>query len=278
MSDALTVRRALAQAGLVPVDAQVLLAHALGVDRAWLIAHATDEIARDRADAFFALARRRREGEPVAYLTGRREFHGLELRVTPAVLVPRPETETLVDAMLERLPVDRALRVADLGTGSGAIALAIAHARPNAHVIATDVSGAALDVARDNAARLTVANVAFAQGSWYDALGETDAAFDAILANPPYVAQGDPHLVEGDLPHEPAVALSPGGDGLDALRVIVAGARSRIADGGWLGVEHGRDQSDAVRDLFGAAGFAAVEARRDLAGIPRVVLGRKPSG
>jgi release factor glutamine methyltransferase len=278
MSGAMTVRRALAQAGLMPVDAQVLLAHALGVDRAWLIAHATDEIARDRADAFFALARRRREGEPVAYLTGRREFHGLDLRVTPAVLVPRPETETLVDAMLERLPADRALRVVDLGTGSGAIALAIAHARPNAQVVATDLSDDALAVARDNASRLGLANVAFAQGSWYDALGETEDAFDAILANPPYVAQDDPHLIEGDLPHEPSIALSPGGDGLDALRVIVAGARSRLAEGGWLAVEHGYDQSDAVRALFTGAGLAGVEARRDLAGIPRVALGRKSSG
>ena len=275
MSDALTVRRALAQSGLVPIDAQVLLAHALGVDRAWLLAHATDELSRERADAFFALAKRRREGEPVAYLTGRREFHGLELRVTPAVLVPRPETETLVDAALERLPADRALRVIDLGTGSGAISLAIAHARPNAQVIATDVSGEALDVARDNATRLALANVAFAHGSWYDALDAGEAPFDAILANPPYVAGGDPHLVEGDLPHEPPVALSPGGDGLDALRIIVAGARARLADGGWLGVEHGHDQSEAVKALFAEAGLGAVEARRDLAGIPRVVLGRR---
>lgn len=274
MSDALTVRRALVQSGLVPIDAQVLLAHALGVDRAWLLAHATDALSREHADAFFRLAKRRREGEPVAYLTGRREFHGLDLRVTPAVLVPRPETETLVDAMLERLPADRALRVVDLGTGSGAIALAIANARPNARVIATDVSDEALDVARDNAARLRLANVAFARGSWYDALDAREAPLDAIVANPPYVAGGDPHLDAGDLPHEPAVALSPGGDGLDALRIIVAGARGRLAGGGWLGVEHGHDQSDAVRDLFARAGFGAVEARRDLAGIPRVVLGR----
>jgi len=277
MSDAPTVRRALAQAGLIPIDAQVLLAHALGVDRAWLLAHATDELSRPQADAFFALAKRRREGEPVAYLTGRREFHGLDLAVTPAVLVPRPETETLVDAALERLPGDRPLRVADLGTGSGAIALAIAHARPNATVIATDISDDALAVARDNATRLELANVAFMPGSWYDALGSDAGPFDAILANPPYVADGDPHLGEGDLRHEPSVALSPGGDGLDALRIIVAGARSRLADGGWLGVEHGYDQSQAVRDLFASAGLAAIEARRDLAGIPRVVLGRHPS-
>jgi release factor glutamine methyltransferase len=249
----------------------------LGVDRAWLLAHATDELSRPQADAFFALAKRRREGEPVAYLTGRREFHGLDLAVTPAVLVPRPETETLVDAALERLPGDRPLRVADLGTGSGAIALAIAHARPNATVIATDISDDALAVARDNATRLELANVAFMPGSWYDALGSDAGPFDAILANPPYVADGDPHLGEGDLRHEPSVALSPGGDGLDALRIIVAGARSRLADGGWLGVEHGYDQSQAVRDLFASAGLAAIEARRDLAGIPRVVLGRHPS-
>ena len=277
MSDALTVRRALVQAGLIPIDAQVLLAHALGVDRAWLLAHATDELSRARADAFFALAKRRREGEPVAYLTGRREFHGLDLAVTPAVLVPRPETETLVDAALERLPGDRPLRVVDLGTGSGAIALAIAHARPNARVIATDVSDDALAVARDNAKHLRLENVAFTLGSWYDALGGDAGPFDAILANPPYVADGDPHLGEGDLRHEPSVALSPGGDGLDALRIIVAGARSRLADGGWLGVEHGYDQSEAVRDLFAEAGLVAIEARRDLAGIPRVVLGRNPS-
>jgi len=278
MSDAPTVRRALAQAGLMPIDAQVLLAHTLGVDRAWLLAHATDELPRERADAFFALAKRRREGEPVAYLTGRREFHGLDLIVTPAVLVPRHETETLVDAVLERLPGDRPLRVVDLGTGSGAIALAIAHARPNAAVIATDVSDDALAVARDNATRLALANVAFARGSWYEALGGDAGPFDAILANPPYVAAGDPHLEAGDLPHEPPVALTSGDDGLDALRVIVAGAGSRLSEGGWLGVEHGYDQSETVRELFSGAGLAAIETRRDLAGIPRVVLGRKPSG
>ena len=275
MSDAPTVRRALAQAGLMPIDAQVLLAHVLGVDRAWLLAHATDELPRERADAFFLLAKRRREGEPVAYLTGRREFHGLDLCVTPAVLVPRPETETLVDAALERLPRDRPLRVVDLGTGSGAIALAIAHARPNAKVVATDVSDDALAVARGNATRLELANVAFARGSWYDALEGDGEPFDAILANPPYVASGDSHLEEGDLRYEPSVALSPGGDGLDALRIVVAGAASRLSEGGWLAVEHGHDQSEAVRDLFAGAGLTAIEARRDLAGIPRVVLGRK---
>lgn len=273
----LTVRRALAQSGLVPVDAQVLLAHALGVDRAWLIAHATDELPRERADAFFALAKRRRDGEPVAYLTGRREFFGLDLAVGPAVLVPRPETETLVEVVLERLPVDREACVADLGTGSGAVALALASHRPRARVFATDASKDALDVARGNAAKLGLANVSFAHGDWYGALPAGTPPLDAIAANPPYVAEDDPHLAEGDLRYEPAHALTPGGDGLDALRTIVGGAPARLAPGGWLAVEHGHDQSDAVRALFEDAGFEAVAVRRDLAGIPRVVAGRLPT-
>lgn len=273
-ADPLTVRRALAQSGLVPVDAHVLLAHALGVDRAWLIAHATDPLERAHADVFFALAKRRREGEPVAYLTGRREFFGLDLAVTPAVLVPRPETESLVEVVLEHLPADRETRVADLGTGSGAIALAIASARPLARVIATDASEDALAVARGNASRLRIANVSFARGDWYDALADA-APFDAIASNPPYVAAGDEHLGEGDLRFEPAPALTPGGDGLDALRTIVAGAPARLVPGGWLAVEHGHDQSDEVRALFEAAGFGSIVVRRDLAGIPRVVAGRK---
>jgi release factor glutamine methyltransferase len=272
-----TVRAALARSGLVPVDGQVLLAHVLGVDRAWLIAHATDALPRERADAFFALAKRRRDGEPVAYLTGRREFFGLDLAVGPAVLVPRPETETLVEVVLERLPVDREARVADLGTGSGAIALAIASQRPRARVIATDASEDALEVARGNAARLGLANVSFAYGDWYGALPEGTGPLDAIAANPPYVAAGDPHLAEGDLRHEPAHALSPGGDGLDALRTIVEGAPAWLVPGGWLAVEHGHDQSDAVRALFEDAGFEAIAVRRDLAGIPRVVAGRRPA-
>ena len=260
----------------MPVDAQVLLAHVLGVGRAWLIAHATDPLPRDRADAFFALAKRRREGEPVAYLTGRREFHGLDLDVSPAVLVPRPETEGLVECALERLPAGRPLAVVDLGTGSGAIALAIASVRPLARVLATDVSHEALAVARGNATRLGLVNVTFAQGDWYGALPADAGPFDLVAANPPYIAAGDSHLDDGDLRFEPTRALTPGGDGLDALRAIVAGAPARLLAGGWLVVEHGYDQSDTVRTLFAEAGFEAIEARRDLAGIPRTVAGRKP--
>ena len=276
MTNLVPVRRALAQSGLVPVDAQVLLGYVLGRNRAWLAAHGDDVIPRTQADAFFALARRRREGEPVAYLTGLREFWGLPLAVSAAVLIPRPETEAVVEIALARLPADRDTRVLDLGTGSGAIALAIAHDRPRAHVLATDVSAAALGVARDNGQRLALANVEYLTSDWYASVPATwrGAAFDVIASNPPYIAAGDPHLRDGDLRHEPAGALSPGGDGLASFRRIVAGARERLVPGGTLVVEHGFDQADAVRALFAAAGFTDVISQRDLAGIPRVVAGR----
>jgi release factor glutamine methyltransferase len=269
-----TVRQALVQSGLVPVDAQVLLAHALGCARSWLAAHGDEPLPRLQADAYFALAKRRRDGEPVAYLTGTREFWGLSLRVTPDVLIPRPETETLVELALEWLPRDGAPRMLDLGTGSGAIALAIAAERPRARVVATDASAAALAVARDNAKRLALANVEFAQADWYD--GVPDGAFDVIVSNPPYVAAGDPHLAEGDLRYEPAGALASGVDGLAALRTIIAGAPARLARNGALAVEHGYNQSPAVQELLHEAGFSEITVRRDLAGIPRVAGGRCP--
>jgi len=267
-----TVRQALAQSGLVPVDAKVLLAHVIGCNRAWLAAHEVDSLTPAQEEAFFALCRRRRDGEPVAYLTGVREFWGLTLAITPEVLVPRPETETLVEIALSKLPRDRPVRVLDLGTGSGAIALAIAHDRPNAAVLATDSSDAALDVARGNARRLQLRNVEFAAADWY--AGIPAGTWDLIASNPPYVGAVDPYLGEGDLRFEPKAALSSGLDGLAALRVIVGGARERLAPGGWLVVEHGHDQSAAVQELFRAAGFSEVTSTRDLAGIPRVVTGR----
>jgi len=272
MTDATTVRRALAQAGLAPIDAQALLAHVLSRDRAWLVAHATDPLTADQVRTFFALARRRREGEPVAYLTGVREFFGLPLAVDRRVLIPRPETETLVECCLRTLPADRPLRVLDLGTGSGAIALAIAHARPRATVVATDNSPDALAVARGNAAGLGLSNVEWLHADWFDALGA--ARFDGIVSNPPYVAAGDAHLAEGDVRFEPPQALVSGLDGLDALRVIVAGAGDHLVHGGWLAVEHGYDQAAAVRGLLQQAGFGELESLRDLSGIPRVVVGR----
>ena len=276
MTGELTVRGALAQCGLVPLDAQVLLAHVLGQNRAWLAAHGDEPMSRRDAEAFLALARRRRDGEPVAYLTGLREFWGLPLVVTPAVLIPRPETETVVEIALARLAAHGETRVLDLGTGSGAIALAIAHERPHAQVLATEVSAGALAIARDNARRLGLTNVQFIASDWYASVPATwrGAPFDVIASNPPYVAAGDPHLTDGDLRYEPATALSLGGDGLDAVREIVAGAPGRLAPGGTLVVEHGFDQSEAVQALFRAGGFVDVVAARDLAGIPRAVAGR----
>lgn len=268
-----TVGRALAQAWLAPIDAQVLLAYVLRRDRTWLIAHRDDVLTDDAAAAFFALAERRRAGEPVAYLVGQREFFGLALEVTPAVLVPRPETETAVELALEWLPADRPARLLDLGTGSGAIALALANARPHATIVAVDVSADALAVARRNADALGLRNVAFRVSDWYASL---DAApFDLIASNPPYVAAGDPHLTQDDVRHEPRTALVSGRDGLDALRAIVAGAAARLVPGGALVVEHGFDQAEAVQALLRAAGFTAIVGRRDLAGIVRVAAGRR---
>ncbi|MEO8753396.1 MAG: peptide chain release factor N(5)-glutamine methyltransferase [Casimicrobiaceae bacterium] len=268
-----TVRQALAQCGLVPIDAQVLLAHAVERGRAWLAAHGGDALTREQADRFAALAKRRRNGEPVAYLTGVREFWGLALHVTPAVLIPRPETETLVELALEWLPADRPLRVLDLGTGSGAIALALASERPLARIFATDCSTDALAVAAANALRLALTNVEFIAANWYD--GVPAPGFDMIVGNPPYVAMGDAHLTEGDLRFEPAAALASGVDGLAALRGIVAGASARLVPGGALLVEHGFNQSDAVADLLREAGFGGILARRDLAGIARVAAGKR---
>jgi len=274
VADRLTVRQALAQAGVAPIDAQVLLAHVLRADRAWLIAHPTDALAHSQAEQFFALARQRRDGEPVAYLTGWREFWGLSLAVDRSVLIPRPETETLVECALQRLPADRPLGVLELGTGSGAIALAIAYERPRTEVLATDRSAAALVVARKNAERMKLANVRWLQSDWYADLPTGGARFELIASNPPYVAERDAHLREGDVRFEPRTALCAGVDGLDALRIIIRGARERLVEGGALVVEHGYDQAEAVRDLMLGAGFSDVESLRDLAGIPRVAAAR----
>jgi release factor glutamine methyltransferase len=260
----------------VPIEAQVLLGFVVGRERSWLIAHRDDALSAAQAAAFFALAKRRRDGEPVAYLTGVREFWGLPLAVTPAVLIPRPETETLVELALARMPLDRAVRVLDLGTGSGAIALALAHERPRALVVGSDASEAALAVATANAARLDLVRAKFVHANWYD--GVPEGEFDLIVSNPPYVAGGDPHLTDGDLRFEPAAALTPGGNGLDALAAIIAGAPARLVAGGTVLVEHGYDQADAVRALLLGAGLVEPIAARDLAGIWRVAGARKPTG
>lgn len=256
------------------VDAEFLLAHVLDKPRGWLFAHADEPLAAATAAAFETLVQRRHAGEPVAYLTGRRGFWRFDLAVSPATLIPRPETERLVELALERLPAGRPLRLADLGTGSGAIALALAQERPLARVVATDASTDALAVARANALALQLGNVEFRVGDWCAPLaGER---FDLVASNPPYIAAGDPHLGEGDLRFEPASALSSGADGLDALRTITACAPARLVGNGWLLVEHGWDQGAAVRALFAANGFIDVHTARDLEERERVTLGRWP--
>ncbi|PNS07529.1 protein-(glutamine-N5) methyltransferase [Lysobacter silvestris] len=269
-----TFRTLLAAAALRidPVDAEWLLLHVVDRPRTWLFTHGDDVATAQQVAGFEALVQRRAHGEPVAYVTGRRGFWTLDLDVTPATLIPRAETELLVELALQRLPSDRPSRVADLGTGSGAIALAIASERPRAHVIASDASIDALKVAAGNAKRLAIANVEFRHGEWFVPLqGER---FDLIASNPPYISEGDPHLGEGDLRHEPASALSSGSDGLDDIRIIVANAPAHLHGGGWLLLEHGYDQGDRVRALLEQAGFTDVATQRDLEDRDRVTLGR----
>jgi release factor glutamine methyltransferase len=260
----------------VRLDAELLLAHVLDVSRANVIARDDRVLTPEEQGDFEQLLARRLAGEPLAYLTGTREFWSLELEVTRDVLVPRPETELLVEWTLSSPPRTRGsgLSVLDIGTGSGAIALAVAKELPQARVVASDVSAAALAVARRNAASIGVANLQFVESNLFEGLGPRfrgDDGYDVIVSNPPYVAEGDPHLAE--LRFEPALALTSGADGLDALRAIVAGAPGHLRAGGWLLVEHGATQGPAVRALFARAGFAAVETRRDLAGFERATGG-----
>lgn len=253
------------------MEAELLLAHALGQPRSWFYAHSGDVMDGAAARAFDALLRRREQGEPVAQITGHRGFWSLDLAVTPDTLIPRPETELLVELALDRLPVAEMGQVLDLGTGTGAIALAIASERPLVDVTAVDASQKALDVAAGNAADAGLP-LRLLQGDWYAPVaGEV---FRMIVSNPPYIAEGDPHLGQGDLRFEPRSALASGPDGLDALRVIVAGAPAHLLPGGWLLVEHGFDQGAAVRSLFQAQGFAHVATQRDLERRDRVTLGQ----
>ena len=255
-------------------EAELLLVHALERERAWLFAHAGDAVDASATARYSALIAERARGVPVAHLLGEWGFWTLRLRVTADTLIPRPETELLVEAALERLPAARVSRIADLGTGTGAIGLALARERPQAAVIATDASVAALAVARENAARNGVGNVAFRLGDWCAPLhGEY---FDLIASNPPYIAAADPHLQRGDLRFEPASALASGDDGLDAIRSIVAAAPAHLVLDGWLLLEHGHEQGSAVRALLLDAGFRSVETLRDLESRDRVTLGRAP--
>jgi release factor glutamine methyltransferase len=261
-----------AQQRVDPVDARVLLSNVTGRNAAYLVAHGEALLSGAQAAAYRSLVDRRVAGEPVAYLTGEREFYGRPFTVTPAVLIPRPETELLVDLALERIPKAGAARILDLGTGSGCVAIAVASERSHLRILATDQSVDALAVARRNAYVLAVGNVSFLHSDWYSALNEE--SFDVIISNPPYVAAADPHLERGDLRFEPRAALAAGWDGLDCIRTIVSGAVEHLVSGGWLMVEHGHDQAHAVRALFATAGYGDVFSARDLAGIERVTGGR----
>ena len=263
----ITLAQLTAESGLPPLEARMLLERVLEKTHAWLIAHADEAAGAEPEKAFAILAARRRQGEPMAYILGEREFYGLEIGVSRAVLIPRPETELLVELALARIRANAAVRVLDLGTGSGAVAVALAKARPQAQLTAVDIDYAALGVARENARRHKV-RVRFFCGDWLGPLPREH--FELIVANPPYVAAGDPHLARGDVRFEPQRALVGGADGLDCIRAIVTRAKPHLDPGAWLLFEHGYDQAEACRALLESGGYEEVQSWPDLAGIPRV--------
>ena len=279
--EAITIGQALARAqaalkatsGTARLDAEILLAHALEWSRARLHAHPGASFDPRTTRRYEALVERRCRGEPIAYLVGRREFWSLDLHVTPDTLIPRPETEHLVEAVLAAVGPGEAATVADVGTGAGAVAIAVAHERPRAFVLGSDRSAAAVAVARANAARLGVGNASFAVADACAALAPR--RWSVVVSNPPYVAEDDPHLAAGDLRFEPREALVAGPRGLDMLERFAREAPAALAPGGWLALEHGRVQGAAVRALLRRAGLASVETVRDLVGNERLTLGRR---
>lgn len=267
------VIRALSATRVPRNEARLLLAHVLQRGPAWLVAHDDYEFTPQEITHFNALTARRSAGEPIAYLLGVREFYGRVFRCSPAALIPRPETELLIERALLHVPEHASTRIVDIGTGTGCIAITLALERPVATVTAVDISADALALARDNAQRLS-ANVALIESDWFAALRH-DAQFDLMLSNPPYIVPGDAHLTQGDLRFEPAMALADAVDGLESYRQLARGAQRHLKSGGMIIVEHGYDQGESVPALLAAAGFADVTMRRDLAGHPRVTEARK---
>lgn len=255
-------------------ESQLLLQSVLKVNRAWLIAHENDALQANNYADFQALLTRRLAGEPIAYILGSREFYGLNLIVTPDTLIPRPDTETLVEAALDKIAIDAPSAILDLGTGTGAIALAIAENRPQTNIIAVDASKAALEIAERNAQSLSIDNVQFMLSHWFDALdGEK---FDVIVSNPPYIQVDDNHLTQGDLRYEPLSALASGKDGLDDIRQIITDCLIYLKPQGWLMLEHGYNQAESVTDLMAEIGLVNIETLKDLGGNHRVTLGKNP--
>jgi len=275
----LSIAAALRLAGqthrLPPLEAQVLLAHVLQCPRSHLYAWPEQHLSDDQQADFLTLIERRNQGEPVAYLTGHREFWSLPLRVTPDTLIPRPETELLVECALALLKQRETATVVDLGTGSGAIAAAIASEHPQARLVATDISAAALAVAESNFQTLQLHNIELRQGSWMASL-KAGERYDLILSNPPYVAEGDPHLQQDGLPWEPVTALTSGPDGLGDIRQLIRGAPPHLKPNGWLIIEHGLDQGSTVRQLFSQVGYRAISTHQDLGLRDRLTKGKRP--
>lgn len=266
-----TVRSVMTQSGLPLLEARMIVGHVLGVSRAWMIAHDTDAMAADRLPQVQDMFKRRLAGEPMAYILGEREFMGLVFKTTPSVLIPRPDTELLVETAINLVQDQAGATVLDMGTGSGAIAVSIAHYCPQAKVMASDNSAQALAIARENAHNLGVPLV-LVESDWYEQI--PSGKFNLIVSNPPYIHHADRHLEQGDLRFEPQQALTDFSDGLAAIRVIIAGAGVFLHEGGWLWLEHGWDQAENVRSLLIKAGFVNVDSRKDLSGIERISGGQ----
>lgn len=267
-----TIAEALATAAIDKIDAQILLQHVLDADHAFLLTHPEQTLSGQQHSDFINLVKRRIEGVPVAYLTGQRAFYDLIFKVSDAVLIPRPETELLVDLALQRIPIDKPSKILDLGTGSGAIAITIAKHRPLSHVTAVDISSDAIEVSLENASNLQIKNLRFITSSWFDEL--LSDTFDLIVSNPPYVAEADPHLQRGDLRFEPRLALSAGTDGLTCIQHIIDMAPGYLVNEGWLLFEHGYDQADKCNRLLRDRDFSNICSYPDLAGIMRVSGGQ----